>query len=315
MEHVYILIMAGGEGTRFAPLSTAEVPKQFLNLVGEGTFIQQTRLRIANLVPADRIYVATNERYVDLVKAQLNDIPAENIISEPVKRNTAPSIIYAARLIQGRDPHAVIAVLPSDHVILRPERFLNAIRSALDHARTSGTLVTLGIMPTWPSTDYGYIMAADHPLPFVRGGSGRGRSCNVAESHIFQVSAFVEKPNSATAARYIAEGNFYWNSGMFVWRADSLLSEVTIHLPDLHALLANFTDSDEYRREYFLKARSISVDYGILEKSGNVAVIPCDIGWSDIGTWEGLYNLYKGGKVVIAPHVVAVMQKIQGDSI
>jgi len=167
MRNVYVLIMAGGEGTRFAPLSTAERPKQFLNLVGEGTFLQQTRRRVADLVPADRIYVATNARYVDLVRTQLADIPEQNILLEPVKRNTAPCIVYATRLIRNRDPESVIIVLPSDHVILDPSTFKKTITDAVQVAQNFRKLVTLGITPKWPATEYGYIKA-DTTLPFVR---------------------------------------------------------------------------------------------------------------------------------------------------
>jgi mannose-1-phosphate guanylyltransferase len=222
--------MAGGEGTRFAPLSTPERPKQFLNMVGSETFIQQTRRRVAELVEPENIYVATNERYVGFVRNQLSDIPDGNIIPEPVKRNTAPCIAYSARLIQSRDPEAVIVVLPSDHVILEPQQFVVAVGRAVRVAVDNKKLVTLGITPKWPATEYGYIKAET-----LIGRSGTGA---------FSVKRFVEKPDLLTARRYIQEGGFYWNSGMFIWTAENLLTEVAAHLPEMHELLADFNEGD-----------------------------------------------------------------------
>ena len=298
MNHVYVLIMAGGEGKRFAPLSTPDRPKQFLQMVGEGTFIQQTMLRATKLVEVDHIYVATNDRYVDLVKEQLVDLPIDNIIAEPEKRNTAPCIAYASRRIMSRDPDAVIVVLPSDHVILDQEKFISVICQATIFASEDDKLVTLGITPRWPATEYGYIKASsiqtfNNPTPSV-------------------VERFVEKPDLATARTYFEGNGFYWNSGMFIWKAEALLKEVANHLPDIHAQLTPFDKGDEYRLDYFSKVRSISIDYGVLEKSGNVVVIPCDFGWSDVGTWEGLYNLYKGGRVAISNLATKTMKEVLG---
>jgi mannose-1-phosphate guanylyltransferase len=329
LDHVFVVIMAGGEGTRFAPLSTPERPKQFLQMVGDGTFIQQTMQRAAELVEPQRMYVATNERYVELVKSQLADVPEGNIIAEPVKRNTAPCIAYAARLIQERDPNAIMIVLPSDHVVLDQKRFIAVLRKAMDIAHHDEKLVTLGITPRWPATEYGYIKA-ENILPFATeagdplevGGRGstrrresegeRGWEGGVGQA--YRVSTFVEKPDLMTARRYVEEGSFSWNSGMFVWKTSALLAEVALYLPDLHALLAAFDESDSYRHDFFTKARPISIDYGILEKSGNVAVIPCDFGWSDVGTWEGLYKLYKGGDISIAPTVIETMKEVLGST-
>lgn len=298
IDNLYTLILAGGEGTRFAPLSTAERPKQFLNFVGEGTFLEQARRRVADLVPANRIYVATNARYVDLVKSQLGDISEQNIIPEPVKRNTAPCIVYATRLIQNRDPEGVIVVLPSDHVILDVEKFKKTITDAAQVATRSQKIVTLGITPRWAATEYGYIKA--------------GRTTPCADVGAYDVERFVEKPDIQTARNYLDEGGYYWNSGMFIWTAKALLSEVAEHMPDMHELLNNFQEGSSFCNEFFTKARAISIDYGVMEKSRNVAVIPCDPGWSDVGTWEGLYNLYQSGKIAVAPMAVKTMKDVLG---
>lgn len=298
MDHLHVLIMAGGEGTRFAPLSTPERPKQFLHLVGDKMFIRQTFERALLLTSADRIYVATNVRYVDLVREHLPEVPAENIISEPVKKNTAPCILYACRFIQSRDPLAVVAVFPSDHVICHHGRFVEAVELAARIAAHAGKLVTLGITPAWPATEYGYIKASDRML------EGTPLAC--------EVERFVEKPNDEIARRYVAEGGYYWNSGMFIWTASAILAEAAIHLTDLYGLLAEFTADGCFRDRFFDKARSISIDYGILEKSGRTVVIPCDLGWSDVGTWEGLHRLSQGDGVVIAHAAAKVMREQLG---
>lgn len=298
MNNVYILIMAGGEGTRFAPLSTPDRPKQFLSFLGEGSFLQQTCRRVAGVVPAERILVATNERYEEMVRAQLPDLPVDNIVGEPEKKNTAPCIAYAARLIEERDPHAVMVVLPSDHVILHQERFEAVVRYGVRVARERDRLVTLGIRPDWPSSDYGYI---------------RSKGCFVpGEIVAFDVDAFVEKPDLATARRYVDAGDYYWNSGMFLWTVERIGAEVAANLPQMHRSLAQFEAGSGFRRRFFSEVQAVSIDYGILEKSRNVLVIPCDLGWSDVGTWEGLYRLSRSAEMAIAPAVMKVMRQELG---
>lgn len=298
MNNTYVLIMAGGEGTRFAPLSTPEKPKQFLNFVGSGSFLQQTRARIADLVPAEKIFVATNERYSPLVREQLPDIPKENIVAEPVKKNTAPCIAYAARLIHERDESAVMVVLPSDHVIGKKAQFLDTVRAGVETVRDEKCLLTLGIQPEWPSSDYGYIKASAQTL----GGK------NIARG----VERFVEKPDEVNAQRYIEQGNYYWNSGMFLWSTEDILRELSLCLPDMYALLENFSCDDAFMRVFFEYARGISIDYGVMEKTKKAAVVPCALDWSDVGTWEGLYRLFMRGDVVISKSALRAMRENLG---
>lgn len=295
MNNTYIVIMAGGEGTRFVPLSTPEKPKQFLNFLGEGTFVQQTRNRIRELVPPERILVATNERYVSLVREQLPDIPADNIIGEPLKKNTAPCIAYASRLILGRDGKAAVVVLPSDHVIRKPDRFKEVIRLAVRAARAGGRLVTIGIRPEWPSCDYGYIKSSGKQLKGI--------------PSVYEVDAFVEKPDERTANGYIEAGSYYWNSGMFIWAARTVLAEISVHLPEMAGLLDGFTPDPAFKQDFFERVEGISIDYAVMERSKAAAVIPCDLGWSDVGTWEGLFRLSKLDGIKIAPEVVLVMNE------
>lgn len=320
MFNTYILIMAGGEGTRFAPLSTPDRPKQFLNFIGDKTFIQQTRERVRELVPAENVYVATNERYVALVKEQLPDVPPQNIIAEPLKKNTAPCIAYSSRLIHDRDPGACIVVLPSDHVILRPDKFVEAIRLGVRAART-GSLVTLGITPSWPATELGYIKCCMPILGTRDKGQGiRDRGQEVPDPwspvsgspKVCPAEAFVEKPDAETARRYLCEGGFYWNSGIFIWTAASILFEIATHLPKMQKLFCDFSPSDEYRHKFFDAAEAISIDYAVLEKTRNISVVPCDLGWSDVGTWEGLCRLHEETNIAIAPDVMEMMKRMLG---
>ncbi|MFH1831094.1 MAG: mannose-1-phosphate guanylyltransferase, partial [Pseudomonadota bacterium] len=294
MNSVYALIMAGGEGTRFAPLSTAEKPKQFLNFIGDGTFLQQTVKRILSLVPLERVLVATNDRYARLVQEQLPNIRAENIILETAKKNTAPCIAYSARLIVEVDPDAVIVVLPCDHAIRHEDRFMDVIRHGVDISKKEGRIVTIGIRPTWPATCYGYIKA-----------SGK-TSKDTSGAHA--VEAFVEKPDEEKAKLFITSGHHYWNSGIFVFTARTILEEVARHLRDMTGILKGFEPGNEFRDSFFAAAESISIDYGVMEKSNRVSVIPADLGWSDVGTWEGLYRLHREEKVTVASNVLKIMR-------
>jgi mannose-1-phosphate guanylyltransferase len=304
MHHLYFLIMAGGEGVRFKPLSTPARPKQFINIVGDKSLIRQTfeRLSLESWdVDPDHVYVATSARYIDLVRQELPELPVDNIIGETSKKNTAPCIAYAAHIIASRDPEGIMVVLPSDHVVLDHAEFLSVLKTAIDAAVKGERLVTLGIRPAHASSEYGYIERSDHAVPS-------------AGHEVYCVKRFVEKPDRAKAEGYIATGRFYWNSGMFVWGARTVLREIARHLPELDGEIRHLQrafDMSEMVR-FFENAPSISIDYGVMERSSSVVVIPCEFGWSDIGTWQGLKSLADGMTVSIAPEVRKAMEEQLG---
>lgn len=278
---MYIVILAGGSGTRFWPLSRTKLPKQLISITGDRTMLQQTVERVLPLKPK-RILIITNQFQAAETERQLAHYRKVqiDIIAEPAAKNTAAAIGLAATIIAAHDRTGVMVVLPADHFIRSEEAFREAILHAC-HSAQNGYLMTLGIMPTRPETGYGYI-EADLELR----GDGP-----------FPVKRFVEKPDLGTALQYLAEGSFFWNSGMFVWRADTILAEITAYLPDMGAALSavNFTDdvwelSDlETRIESLYQAiESISIDYGVMEKSAKVQIVPVEMGWSDVGSWSAL---------------------------
>ena len=282
-KHFYAVIMAGGVGSRLWPRSRNETPKQFLDLLGGRTLLQETVNRILPLIPLDRLLVVTSEDHADAVRSQVPDLPGENLILEPGPRNTAPCIGLAAVVLEQRDPEALMAVFPADHAIARADVFREAIATAGRLAR-DGYLVTLGITPNQPHVGYGYIQR----------GSPLGKTDALPA---YRVARFAEKPDLATAQRLVESGEYYWNAGIFVWEAAGILSEVQKHLPGL---------DDELRRvsaawgtdqqacvlsESWERVPRISVDYGVMERAGKVAVLPVDIGWDDIGNWAALAGL------------------------
>jgi len=290
--------MAGGEGTRFAPLSTPEKPKQFLNFIGNGSFIQQTRNRALALVPNERIIIATNKRYIPIVQEQLPDIPYDNLIAEPLKKNTAPCIAYASRMILERDPQAAIVVLPSDHVILKSDKFEWVIKHAVQVARKDKKLITIGIRPDRPATEYGYIQSSN--------------TNHNEEGNAVSITSFVEKPDEERAKQYLNEGKYVWNSGMFIWTADALLAEISVHLPAMYQLLNEYSTDEKFLTRFFNKVQPVSIDYGVMEKTDRGVVISCDLGWSDIGTWEGLHRLSLCKDVCISSNVLECMKQALG---
>lgn len=275
------LIMAGGKGTRFWPLSTEEKPKQFLNLIGDETMIQMTVNRIKPLIPIERIFVCTGERYVDLVKEQLPNLPERNIIIEPEGRNTAPCITLSALVIKRYYKNATMVVLPSDHLIKKEDVFLNIIKKSREFLNDyTSSIITLGMTPNRAETGYGYIEVGDY-------------ESSLTEFKICNVSRFVEKPNKEKAKKYLQSGNFLWNGGMFIWKIEGILKRIQEYMPKTYEALIgleNVTEKDLYRfiNDNYNKTESISVDYGILEKSKEIFVIPSDIGWDDIGSWEAM---------------------------
>jgi mannose-1-phosphate guanylyltransferase len=286
MSHVYAVIMAGGVGSRFWPRSRERTPKQLLEIVGAGSMIQNTVARIGPMIPAAQTFVVTNESQQDLIRSQLPAVPKENILVEPVGRNTAPCIALAARWIRRRDTDGVMAVLPADHIIRNRDEFLRILRLAVRMAEETQALLTIGIKPSHPETGYGYIQFddSDERNPYRAEG-------------IFRVKTFAEKPNLETAERFLASGDFLWNSGMFVWKAGSILKEVEVHLPELHDQM-NAVDSAIGTPAYpaalehaYGVIRGISIDYGVMEKAGNVFVVNGDFGWNDVGSWDEVVRL------------------------
>ena len=270
------LIMAGGKGERFWPKSRQTLPKQFLSLTNDGkTMIQLTVERILPIVQLEDIYIATNANYKHLVLEQLPGLPEENILCEPVGRNTAPCIGLGAIHIQHKYEDAIMMVLPSDHLIKYNDIFTETLNNACDIAESGANLVTIGITPNYPETGYGYIKA-DKNTPLRKA---------------FSVECFVEKPNYDLAKSYIENGNYYWNSGMFIWKLSSILSNMNAFMPDTYNGLMKIqavigTDSqDNVLEDIFPNFVSDSIDYGIMEKASNIYLIPGNFGWDDVGSW------------------------------
>lgn len=278
---IFVVIMAGGVGSRFWPRSKEKTPKQLLKIFGDETLIQQTVERVKGLASEENIFVITNKVQKEKVIEQLPQIPKENIIAEPFGKNTAPCIGLSASLIKEKSKDAVIVTLPADHFIQDVEEFQNTIKTATDFAYNSGGLVTIGINPTKPETGYGYIQIDD------KGDGGE----------VYKVLTFAEKPNFSTAKRFLKSGDFMWNSGMFIWRADVILNEIDKYLLDLSDGLKELEKSigkpefDETLRNVYGQLKSISIDYGVMEKSKDVYLVKGSFAWSDVGSWEAVYEL------------------------
>ncbi len=282
---VYAVIMAGGSGTRFWPQSTKALPKQFLNLFGKGTMIQNTAERIKDIIPQERIMVVTNESYVSIVKEQLPKVPAENIVGEPVAKNTAPCVAIAAELLFKKDPNAVMVVLPADHHITEPEKYNDILQAAILKAESGDHLVTIGIKPSRPETGFGYIHAIESSKEIVD------------EKDVYSVKAFTEKPDEITAQKFLKSGDYFWNSGMFIWKASTVLKEIEKQLPEMYEEVKS-ASPELYEsthaaaiKDFYYACESISIDYGIMENAGSVSVVPGEFGWNDVGSWTAVYEL------------------------
>lgn len=276
----HVVIMAGGIGSRFWPISTKKCPKQFIDILNSGkTLIQETVERFEDICPNENVWVVTSEQYAEITKIQLPDIPEKNILLEPCQRNTAPCIAYATWRIMKENPDANIIVTPSDHYVADKNEFKNVISTALDFVTDKDAILTIGITPSRPDTGYGYIETEPN-------------SCK----RIIKVRTFKEKPDLDTAKEYIAQSNYMWNSGIFVWNAKTISSAITRFEPKIAEIFENIkehlgTDAERiYIDEYFQNCRNISIDYAILERADNVFVCPADFGWNDLGTWSSLYD-------------------------
>lgn len=284
----YCIIMAGGPGSRFWPVSRNQKPKQFLDILGTGkTFIQQTFERFARIIPTENILVVTSQYYKEFVIEQLPDILPEHILLEPYRRNTAPCMAYAAYKILQKDEQASVAVVPSDHLILNDELYLETIQNALEYADSNDVLITLGINPNRAETAYGYIQANKQKHLSING--------NVA----YNVKTFTEKPSPDLAKVFINSGEFLWNSGIFISGLKTIISELEHHQPDISVLFgagdgAYYTPEEgPFITKVYEECKSISIDYGIMEKTEKAIVYPVSFGWSDIGTWDSLYTIGK----------------------
>ena len=284
MEHLNAVILAGGSGTRLWPLSTPGFPKQFLPLPNGKSMIQESLARVENLVTPEQTWVVTGRSMIELVHEHLPSIPVSHILGEPMGRSTAAAIGWAAATIKRRDPQAIMMVLTADHVITKIDVFNQALQLAARLAG-QGYLVTLGIKPTGPETGYGYIHYAD---PLTEGFSHQA----------FYGERFIEKPNLATAQAYLLDGHYVWNSGMFVWKVETILAELHTYLPELARKIDAIVETMETPRgratldELWPTLQTISIDYGVMEKASKFAVIPVDIGWNDVGNWEQYGSLF-----------------------
>ena len=279
----YAVIMAGGIGSRFWPMSKSSFPKQFLDILGTGeTLIQQTFSRLERICPPANILIVTNTNYKNLCLEQLPNVVESNILCEPAMRNTAPCVAYAAFKIQSMNEDANMIIAASDHIILKEDEFVRVANDCLDIVAKNDVLLTLGITPSRPDTGYGYIQFSEDNLS----GSKKAR----------KVKTFTEKPNQELALNFLDSGDFLWNSGMFIWSAKSIALAYRKHLRDMHDIFDegkqfyNTINEKEFIDRVFPACKNISIDYGIMEKSGNVYVYPADFGWSDLGTWGSLYS-------------------------
>ena len=284
-QHCYCVIMAGGTGVRFWPVSRAAKPKQFLDVAYTGkTFIQSTYERFLKVVPQENILIVTGARYRDLVKEQLPELADENLLLEPYSRNTAPCIAYATYTLLQRDPQARMVVSPSDHMIDNEDLFVDTICKAFDYIEENDTLMTLGVIPTRPDTNYGYVQAC--------GGSDVYKNGNP-----MQVKTFTEKPDRELAKVFISTGEFFWNAGIFLWKAETIRKEMEKYIPEVTGLFNGWENAlgtpieSEFIARAYTDCRNISIDYGVMEKTDMAWMYPVRFGWGDIGTWESLYNI------------------------
>ncbi|VAV83794.1 Mannose-1-phosphate guanylyltransferase [hydrothermal vent metagenome] len=285
-KNYYAILMAGGVGSRFWPVSTQDFPKQFHDMLGTGeTLIQKTFNRLSNIIPKENIFILTNERYNDLVLEQLPEVTKRQVVLEPAMRNTAPCILYASLKIQKENPNAIMIVAPSDHWIEDEKAFTQNVQQTFDFCSQNDALMTLGIQPAFPNTGYGYIEYDKKSSDAIK-----------------TVSQFREKPDYETAKTFLEQGNFLWNAGIFMWSVSSVIKAFQNNQPELFQLFEkgiavyNTDLEDDFISDNYGKSENISVDYAIMEKSKNVYVLPATFDWNDLGTWGSLYDKIDEGK-------------------
>ncbi|GGK56962.1 MULTISPECIES: mannose-1-phosphate guanylyltransferase [Flavobacteriaceae] len=278
-KNYYAVIMAGGIGSRFWPISTNKLPKQFHDILGTGnSLIQQTYNRFENLIPSENILIATNKKYKKLVKKHLSNIASNQILLEPAMLNTAPCILYSAFKIYCKNPDGIMIVAPSDHYIENEQEFISNVETSFDFCSQNDFLLTLGIQPTNPNTGYGYI------------------KFDKSNNPIKKVLNFTEKPNLKTAEQFIKSGDYLWNAGIFIWSVKSILKAFETYLPEMFQLFSNgyddynTTSENNFIKENYVKSENISIDFGIMEKATNVCVLPTNFGWNDLGSWVSLQD-------------------------
>jgi len=281
-QNNHLVIMAGGIGSRFWPMSTEERPKQFIDVLGVGrTLIQMTLDRFRGVCPIENVWIVTNERYADLVHEQLPDVPVDHILQEPCRRNTAPCIAYVSWRIKMTDPKANVVVSPSDHIVTNVDEFRRVITSCLKFASETDAVLTLGMKPTRPETGYGYIQAD------LTSNSPRNRE-------IYRVDQFKEKPDLETAKHYISEHNFFWNAGIFVWSVETIVNALRVYAPRINNIFERIQNvmgtpqEQETINKVYPDCDNISIDYAVMENAEEIFVFPADFGWSDLGTWGSL---------------------------
>jgi mannose-1-phosphate guanylyltransferase len=279
------LILAGGAGTRLWPLSTDDRPKQFLSIFGGESLLQKTWARLNQLVPAGKIFVATNDRYRDLVAGQLPSMPEENILLEPARRNTAPAIAVCCLTIEQRFPGSTVGIFPSDQMIGREAEFLDLLRTAFDFAGRTSSLITIGIRPTGPETGFGYLELGEQ-----------------LEERVVRLRRFVEKPDRARAEEFVASGRYDWNGGMFIWSNTAFEEELRRSAPEIALGSRAFVAAEEsdQRRAIYEAMPSISIDFAVMEKAANVAAVRGDFGWSDVGSWNAVFEIIGSGDALHA---------------
>ena len=303
---MFAVLLAGGVGTRFWPMSRKAYPKQLLNFNGSKSMLQRTYDRIKALMPSENILIITSKELKKPIEKQLPNLPKENIIGEPVGKNTAPCIGLAAKVIEKKaNENEVMIILPADHLVSNVAKFRKTIKVGVNYAKKNDSLITLGIPPTYPETGYGYIQVDEN-------------ISSKKQKEVYKVKTFAEKPNFETAERFIKSGDFFWNSGIFIWSVKSILREIDEHLPELGAdlkLIGKYVGKQKFRRalaDMYSRTKSVSIDYGIMEVAKNVNVIKSDFQWNDLGSWEAVYkisNKDKHGNVVLSKKEILVDSK------